>query len=276
MKSILGVIVGAVVLVLVIAGDVRYQENKRAGDDNRQADLYIGVTDATADITNVNEVNLEIKGVSLHSATDGWVTVSSNNETYGLMSLKTNNVTKLHSKESVKAGTYDKVRVTLGSVTVKTKTHGDEKGYVPSDQITLTTTLKAEEGKANYLLLDFKADESLHTTTDNKYVFAPVVRVEARSNASVTVTSDETLTVTSGSVDSNNTFGVNLSGVAMPNFKLDTTGGLSVDAKVVGETKFLLNGKMYTEVRDPEEDSEGKTPADPNLDVNIENSLKVN
>jgi hypothetical protein len=268
MKSSTGVIVGVVLAAVIILGVVEYQKNLKNADSGS---LYIGVTDATADINGVTDVDMSVKKVEVYSATKGWTTVSTSSQKYSLLALKASGQTQLHAKGKVNAGSYDKVRVTLGDTTVRTKAKGDMKATLPSSHVVIDGTVKVEEGKSTYVKLDFLADKSLHVTSDGQYVFAPVVKAESRSNASVAVSGDNNVTATGGTVDATATAGMDLEGKSRMNFQLITGQSLKIESSSGNEVKFMLGGKVYTAI---DSDTTG-TEASSSGGINTDGSLKV-
>lgn len=244
MKDLTGVIVGAVVVIVVIIGALWYQQNK---ESDTTGTLFIGITDAAAEMAGVTDIDLKVKKVEVYNETQGWVTVSSANKTYSLLSLKNSGKTELYAEEKVATGSYDHVRVTIDDAVVKTTAQGSMSATLPTNEITISSAVNVRAGNNSYVKIDFLADKSLHMTTDKKYVFAPVVAVESRSNTQVTVADDDSVTVSGGSVDSSLTVGVDLDGSSKNNFQLNTDAGLTVDSPLLGEVKFMLSGKTYSQ-----------------------------
>ena len=244
MKSLTGVIVGAVLVITVIGGVIWYQNNQKS---KTTGTLFIGITDATADIAQVNEIDLTVKQVEIHSTTRGWVSVSSDTKSYELLALHAAEKTKVYAKENVAAETYDKVRVTLGEATIKTKARGDLKATLPSSYVVINTNVIVKPGTDSHLKLDVLADQSLHETSDGAYVFAPVIKAESRNSAEISEASDNSLTVSGGHIDSIITAGVDLDGTSKTNFVLKTDNTLKVQSSVQGAVKILLGGKLYEE-----------------------------
>jgi hypothetical protein len=242
--NLTGVIIGALLVVVIIIGVLHYQ--KVNNKPEHSGSLYVGITDASADISNINDIDMSVKKVEIHDAQKGWVTLGSDTRTYQLLSLKSTGAVKFYTREDVEAGSYDKVRVTLGDTTVHTKSNGDMKAAMPSSQIVFDTHVTVAENESSSLKLDFLADKSLHAATDNKYVFAPVVRSEARSKAEVKVASDDTVTVNGGSVDTLATVGMDLDGSSKSNFELATDNTLQIGAQSGNNLTFTLGGKSYT------------------------------
>jgi hypothetical protein len=242
MKTATGVIIGAVIVVIVILGVLSYQKNQKP--DNAGS-LYIGVTDATATMDDVTDVSLSVKKVEVYSTAKGWMTVSSNDKLYKLFALNASGKTELYAKTDVSAGTYDKVRVTLGDAVVSTKSKGDVKATLPSSYVVIDTSVKVKEGKNTHLKLDVLADKSLHATVDGGFVFAPVVKSESRSDADVTVDSSNVVSVSGGTVDASANVGVDIDGTSKADFELLTDTSLQVQSSVGGSVKFLMSGKTY-------------------------------
>lgn len=246
------VVVAVVLVLLVILGILSYQKNNdvpvpaQESESSVVGTIYVGVTDATADIKDVNDIDLSVKKVEIYSDMSGWMTLSSSEKKYPLLKLKAEGKTELYAKNYLKAGFYDRVRVTLGDVVVRTKTKGDLKATVPSSQIVIYSDIKIMNGQDTHFKLDFLADKSLHITVDGKYLFAPVVKAESRSGASVSLGAEDKLEVSLGSVDSVVSVGVDLSGSSRSNFELQTDSTLKIDAGLGTQLKFMLGGESYT------------------------------
>ncbi len=278
-KNLTGIIVGAVIVITIVGGIFWYQNEKALqNSDKSGGSLYIGITDATADINNVSEVNMEVEKVEIHSATQGWTTVSSNSKSYNLLTLHAEGKTELYAKEKVVAGAYDRVRVTLGDTVVKTKTKGDIKAYSPSNQVVMNMAVNVKSEGDTHLKIDFLADKSLHSTSDGKYVFAPVVKAESHSGAEVLVDSDSNaIESAGGSVDSAVEVGVDIDGTTRSNFMLTTSSDLKVDGSVLGSVKFMLGGKTYTESDAVQEESvSGSATTNTNSNVNTGATSTIN
>ncbi len=243
MKTTNGVIIGIVLVIVLILGISYYQKNNQ--NSTNSGNLIIGITDATAEISNVNDINLSIKKIEVYSQTKGWVTASSDTKSYKLLSLHANGRTELYTRAEVSEGTYNKVRVTLGDVVINTKTKGNVKATLPSKYVVINGNVKVKEGENSTVKLDILADQSLHTTVDGGYVFASRIKAESKSNANVSIGNDEVVLITNGSVDSETTVGVDFDGVSKLNFKAESDNSLKVESSINGETKFILGSKTY-------------------------------
>lgn len=247
MKKNTRIIVVVIIIVAIIAGFLQYQRNKKP--DNAGS-LYIGITDATANIADVNEIDLSVNKIEVYNAMNGWVTVGSDIKSYQLLALNKSGKTELYAKADVSAGTYDKVRVTLGDVIIKTKSQSDVKAVVPSSKVVINTKVIVKENMKTSVKLDILADQSLHTAMDGKYIFASVVKAESKSSADVSVDDSNTITASGGDLDSNVTIGVDLTGTSKEDFRLRTGSSLKVESSTDGKVRFSLGGEMYEESND--------------------------
>lgn len=273
MKTITGVIFGAVLVIVVIMGVLSYQDSKKSNDSTN---LIIGITDATAEISNVNDIDLSIKKIEVYSKTNGWVTVSSDSKSYKLLTLHSSGKTELYAKARISEGVYEKIRVSLGDVIIKTKSKGDMKATLPSQYIAIDSNLKVKSDQISTLKLDILADQSLHTTVDNEYVFTPVVKSESKSNASISISNDNYLEISSGNLDSSTTVGVDFNGVSKTDFKAQSDSSLKIESSM-GVVKFILGGKVYQK-DDVSGNSDLKVNVDKssNIDIKSKESIELN
>ncbi len=281
MNNTSNIIVGVVVVILIILGVLWYQDNKKtemapttSSNTSGIGSLYIGVTDATADINNVSDISMQIKKVEIRNSAGEWVTVSSSSKVYNLLNLKENNTIKLYAQSNVPAGLYDRVRVTIGDSKVKTKSRGEVKAYVPASQIVFNMNINVLPNESTHLKLDILADQSLHLTADGQYVLALVIRAQSESGADVTVTSDEVVIVVNGKLDSDVSTGLDLDGTSRMNFKLDSKDDIKVEAPVGGAVRFMLNGKTYMDDGKDEESAEDSNESDEGMRANT--NLNIN
>lgn len=244
MRGIIGVIVGVLIVVLVIVGLISLRDD--GSEKSAEGKIYFGITDDTADISSVNEISLNVEKVEVYSALNGWVEVGSDSKAYALLSLKSSGSVQLYNVSEVSAGTYDKVKVTLGKVTVDSKTQGNVDAVVPSSVVTFDVDVIVDAEKDTHVTLDFLADKSLHVTKNGGFVFAPVVAVESRSSTTVEVNEQsKVITVIGGTVAANVTVGMDLTGTTKSGFVLDSSKGLDIVATTTGETSFMLGGETF-------------------------------
>jgi hypothetical protein len=273
-KKVSSTIIVIVVVILVIAGALWYKgqpdvtnTTTDSSSESETGQLYVGVTDATTDISGVSEVNAEIKKVEIHNAAKGWVTVSSDSKKYDLMALHAQGKTEFYTNAKVDEGAYDRVRVTLGDVVVKTKDKGDQKAVSPSSQVVMNMAVNVMPGKDTMLKLDFLADKSLHVASNAKFLFTPTVKAQSESAANVTVGTENSIVSTGGNSDSTASVGMDIDGTSRNDFTLKASSDLKVDNATDGTIKFMLGGKTYNRDDSDKEES---------LDVGATGGANVN
>ena len=168
------------------------------GCNNSSSNMNIGQGKVTASITdspgvftalNVQVVRIEAHKSSVSDSTSGWVIVSDSTVNVNIMNL-TNGKTHLLGSNNIDAGTYDQIRMVLGTnntVTVGGITYpitipsGSQTGI----KINANMTIKA--GENFNLLLDFNAAQSVHMTGLGHFMLKPVVHavdVQTQGNLS--------------------------------------------------------------------------------------------
>lgn len=228
-NNIIAWVVG-IIVVLGIGYFVINMPEQKQEKSGAQGSVVVSFTDATADIQNVNEVSLGVKKVEIYSQSKGWVTVSSDQKQYQLLDLHAKGQAKVYTKANVAADTYSRARVTLSDVKVNTKTSGEKVASIPSKTITITGMVKVKADATSSLKFDVFADKSLHATAKGDYVFAPVVNMESRSDATVNTSADDTVVSSGGTVDANTNVGMDLDGSIKTDFQLDANIKLDVNA----------------------------------------------
>lgn len=208
------------------------QTQNQSSQTGAQGTLYLTITDAAANMAAISAVNMTIDKVYLHSATQGWVTVSSTPQTFNLLALKESGRPVLLVKANVTADTYDQVWLHVSSVNV-TESGRAKSAALPSNEVKMNTTVKVPANANASAAIDFIASDSLHKTAKQELIFAPVVKVESRSNANVIVAADNAVYISGGSVDTNITLGMDVSGEMKDNFKVDSNAVLQLNNGVI-------------------------------------------
>lgn len=245
-KTALGVILGIVVVIAAVifmmsrpVPNSELNENDNFNttdqvDSDAQGRVIFSVTDAAADMGTVSEINMKVNSVEVHSEASGWATVSTTPRTYSLLDLNERSESELLAEVNMQAGTYDQIRLNVDSVAVITKAGATKIAKLPSGQLLINSKLIVKANETSSANFDFLADKSLHTTGSGEYIFAPVVKLETRSNTNVSVNSASVVSIDGGNVDDSVTIGMDIDGSIKANFQLKTTDKLKVgtDGKI--------------------------------------------
>jgi len=150
-----------------------------------QGRVVFALTDAPANLEGVSAVRLSVDSIQVHSAADGWATVSSTPRVYNLLELKQKGISVLLADVKLKTGTYQQMRLDISNAVV-VDASGEHTAKLPSGELKIVANLEVGEGTSS-ALLDFMLDKSLRVTGKSEYILAPVVRLETRANADVQV-----------------------------------------------------------------------------------------
>ncbi len=194
--------------------------------------VVFSVTDAATSMQGVTSVKMTVSKVEMHSATQGWVTVSNSAKQFDLLELKSKNEILVDADANVAADTYDQVRMKVDSVTV-VKSGVSHDAKLPSGELKINGNVKVQDNSDASVKLDFIADQSLHETGKGEFIFAPVIKMQTRSGAAVEIASSGSVAINGGTVDTDTTDGMDVNGEMKANFILDTTGGVEINNGVI-------------------------------------------
>ncbi len=200
-----------------------------AGDKaSTQGKVIFSITDAAASMQGVTAVQMTVDKIEMHSATEGWVTVSHETKAFDLLALKASGLAKLAAETNVAAGAYNQIRVHVQKIVV-VKNGVSTEAKLPSNELKLNGIFNVTADAMTSVKLDIIADQSLHMTGKGKFIFTPVIKLESRSKANVRVESDDTVTISGGDIDSDVEEGMDLKGEEKSDFKLDANSNLEID-----------------------------------------------
>ena len=188
-----------------------------------------GVKDAAANMGSVSSIQMTVSNVQVHSATEGWMTVSSNAKTYDLMQLRADGSTALLADANLKAGTYDQMRMEVSNVVV-TNASGSYQAKLPSNEFKVIGNLVVQANSTSSATFDFIADESLHVTGKGEFIMAPVAQVQTRESTNVQTQSNGRIEISNGKVDTDIKVGMDINGNVGVGLSIPASAALSIGA----------------------------------------------
>ncbi|MDO8435245.1 MAG: DUF4382 domain-containing protein [bacterium] len=227
-KKILAILSATLSLVLMGAS-CSSQTTTSGNEGTKDGSVVISITDAAANMGNVTAISLTENKIELHNKTEGWVTASDSTNTFKLLELKAENKSALVATVDVAPGTYDQLRMSVVNVKVTTKDGVTAEAKLPSNQLTLKSNVEVHSGATSSVNMDFLADVSLHVTGKGKFIFAPVVKIENRTNATVKVNADNSVSIQNGTVVESATKGMDVDGSMKSDFQFGTDSQLEID-----------------------------------------------
>jgi hypothetical protein len=135
------------------------------------------ITDKPGDL-NITAAWINISTIQVHKSGNnsnaGWITIIEDGKDFDLIQLR--NVTEFLGKENLTVGNYTQIRFNVNKANVTID--GDVYNLtIPSKTIKLIKPFNITEGVTTTLILDFDANESIHETGNNKYMFKPTIKV---------------------------------------------------------------------------------------------------
>lgn len=245
-------VLGLAVLIILGAGGYWFVQNGNLGASSlaqqETKDDYgrvvISITDGGVDVKSLNSLEMTVSQIKLHSASEGWMTISANSQTFDLLELKNSGKLVLAASAKVAEGIYDKIRVRIDNVVVTEKGKERVKASLPSSEVLIDNDIHVSKNATTNATLDFIADSSVHTTSKGEFIFAPVIEIETRSNAVIEEKIDGTVEVRGGIVLSDIQVGMNLEGEMNHNYIIDTNSNLEIIngvIKIKGSSDNMIN-----------------------------------
>ncbi len=202
----------------------------------------------------VTGVTLTEDKIELHSTTTGWIVVANEKKTFNLLDLKSKKELTFVASTSLATGNYDQIRISVVEMLVRTRDGVVTVAKLPSDKITIKTSIVIEAGATTSVNLDVLADTSLHITGNGTYIFTPVIKIETRNRASVTIGTANKVQIENGERISETTEGMDVDGEMKSNFKfgldhrfdIDNSGKIWVTTTPEGNSakiKVIMPGK---------------------------------
>lgn len=226
------------VLVVVVLGAVLFYLPANKNATTGQGRVVVGISDASSPLAGVTSIMMTLDKVEVQNSTEAWVTVSNGSKQYDLLQLKQTGAVALLADINLPVGTYNQIRLTISKVDV-TVSGATQEAKLPSGTLKIVGRIVVEEGKTASVVLDFKADKSLHITGNGKYILAPVVNLQTKSDASVTKESDDTLKIDGGKIEDDKNVGMDEKGDTKDNFELNEVRNVTIQ-------NFAFNQKSIT------------------------------
>ena len=116
---------------------------------------------------------------------NGWITVSKTPKQYDLLKLYQQSITELLIDTRLEVGTYDQIRLLIEKILVVKKNGELIDAKLPSKELKINAQLLVSKNENAGVVFDFLTSKSLHTTGDGKYIFAPVISLETKSDVTI-------------------------------------------------------------------------------------------
>ncbi len=233
-----------VVILIIVIGGIWYFSAHRGNNTPTatttpqtstaaHGSVYLGITDAAANMTAINDIELNVSKVALEGDGGAEVVVSNTPQTFNLLSLNKTGQIMLAGNVDASAGTYHQVMLEVSSVTIDKKDGTKVQAKLPSGELRINNDVTVTAGQSSAVTLDFLASQSLHTTGKGEFIFAPVINLKNQSGSTVNVDANtHAMAVVGGNVDGQESVGQDVDGSVKANFHRDTSAGVDIDVNV--------------------------------------------
>ncbi len=228
MKNIRWITASFLFLLIIISAFGCRSVTETPSDGNKGKVVFL-VSDSAADVSTFSKINMTVSNLQVHSQTQGWLTMSTSDHTYDLLDLRAKNTNKVLFATDLNAGAYDKVRLTTNKVVV-VDNRGTQQASMPNNTVEMQSAFNIKSSTTATVLFDFIADQSIHATTDARYVFAPVIKIETRNDAEVQMKGNNEARVSGGQILTNTQVGMDINGNVGVGLRITPDAILSISA----------------------------------------------
>ncbi|MDP2669050.1 MAG: DUF4382 domain-containing protein [bacterium] len=234
------------IFVIVVLGVALFFLPVNKNTASGQGRVVFGISDVAADIAGVSSIMMTVDKVEVQSDAQGWIAVSNASKQYDLLVLKQSGAVALLADINLPVGTYNQIRLTISKVLV-TASGTVQEAKLPSGTLKIVGRIVVEEGKTASVVLDFKADKSLHITGNGKFVMAPVVNLQTKSGVDVEKDSDDKLKIEGGKDEDDVDVGMDENGDTREDFELDESTEIELDIDNVIRVRNQSKGDNQNE-----------------------------
>ena len=153
------------IIVLVVSSGCIYEEGSGV--------LVLQITDAPPDL-DITKALVNISNIEVHLIATGWFTVIEKSQSFDLIAIK--NVKEFLGSINLSVGRYTQISLQIDSALV-TIDGVDYDLKIPSKTIKLISPFSIYANKTTTLTLDFDVQESVHSSSQDKYIMNPTIKV---------------------------------------------------------------------------------------------------
>jgi len=187
--------------------------------------------------------NLAKGTVEVHNVETGqWVVLTRMPEQFDLLALEGQQVA-LTYKENFPVGRYDKLRIDLEKVEIKTRDGNIYPLIIPNKELIFDINMVVEKDSQSSVELNLDLTKSLHATTGGDLVFIPVFDVKSKKNIGIDILNPnkKLIRIRNGVTLETKKYGMDLDGKMKENFVLDKNSKLTLqDGRIITKGTDLV------------------------------------
>ncbi|MFA6269073.1 MAG: DUF4382 domain-containing protein [archaeon] len=234
-------IIAILAIIVIIVGALSY--NALMPTTTQQGRFVVTLTDAAVNLNGVSQINVTIDSVKVHNDANGWISLSSKQQTYDLLQLKLQGSQVVIADLNIPATTYNQIEFNISKAIV-VDTNGTHEAKLPSGKIRINLDQNLAKGLTNTISLDVLADESLHITGNGLYILAPVIHVQTRENTQVNIDEKNYAIINGGKIKDDIKVGMDEKGVVGINTHIPTNANININETGKIEINTLTNNTI--------------------------------
>lgn len=194
-----------------------------------QGRVIFALKDEFVSLDQIESILFTVKEMQVQNPAKGWITVMAESKVYDLVKIYKSGTMEFLSEFYLDPGTYNQLRMVVGKVMIiKKGSASPEEAKLPSEELKIPARLQVVKGENSSVEIDILSEKSLHTATDGKYIFMPVLRVETRSNVTSFQVRQNLVTIIGGAAVYDASFGMDENGNAKDNYRLSPAAKLEI------------------------------------------------
>ncbi|OHA27057.1 MAG: hypothetical protein A3C06_00980 [Candidatus Taylorbacteria bacterium RIFCSPHIGHO2_02_FULL_46_13] len=221
--------------------------------------VIFSITDEAVGLDTLQSIMLTVNELSVQSSQGSWVSISKTPRTFDLLNLHEKARNELLSDLNLTAGSYTKIRLSIGKVVIVSKEGlKNVEAKLPSQTLTFNTKIVVEKGGTSGVSFDFDSGKALHRTGDGTILFFPVVKLNTQHGIGLVQMLGGNVELLNGLSDFDQTLGV------------DENGNLKIGFALAASTKLELLGNIVRILPADEKAADLKVSAQTAIDTAIQ------
>jgi len=205
-----------------------------ATSSKNQGRIIFALKDEFVSLDQIDSILFTINEIQVQNPSKGWITVMSGSKVFDLIKIYKSGSPEFLSEVNIDPGAYTQLRISAGPIRiVRRGSSVSEEAKLPSGELKIPARISVAKGENSSVEIDILSEKSIHTATDGKYIFLPVLRVETKSNVTSFQVRQNIVTIIGGAGMYDATYGMDENGILKDGYRLSPAAKLEiVDDKI--------------------------------------------
>lgn len=219
--------------------------NAQTNIENSNSRVIFAVTDKSTPLGGIKSVYMNIEKLWVYNDKLGWQDIKLGNpKTYDLIELQRGGTIKLLYDTNLPVGNYTEIQMKIGTVVIIPIIGNSKIAKILSPDIKFGGRFTTKAKESTVVIYDFILDKSLHLTTDNEYIFAPVIEERSTNNPVVEISPTQQIKTAGGTIGFSTSIGIDENGLLKQNYSINPNVAITILANDV--LKLINPGESDT------------------------------